>query len=91
MSNKKVYLTNSFKRDIKKKTTELATPQWIEVMYCLINHLPLPIKYCDHSLNGQLNHLRDCHIKPDLILLYEYDQNNHIILHRLGSHSELNL
>ncbi|MBS9781860.1 MAG: type II toxin-antitoxin system mRNA interferase toxin, RelE/StbE family, partial [Gammaproteobacteria bacterium] len=31
---------------------------------------------------------RDCHIKPDLILIYE-KRNNDLILHRMGSHSDL--
>lgn len=83
-----VSVTNQFKRDIKKHAIELVTPQWIEVMHCLINELPLPKRYCDHQLQGSLKQYRDRHIKPDLVLLYELFDDV-IILHRLGSHSEL--
>ena len=83
--------TNQFKRDIKKQSIELITPQWIEVMNCLINDLPLPVRFCNHALTGDKKHLMDCHVKPDLVLLYEYQADTDLILHRLGSHSELKI
>ena len=83
--------TNQFKRDIKKQSIELVTPQWIEVMNCLINDLPLPVRFCNHALTGDKKHLMDCHVKPDLVLLYEYQDDTDLILHRLGSHSELKI
>lgn len=82
--------TNQFKRDAKKHFLTLATPNWIEAIYCLINDTPLPAKYCDHALSGNLADLRDCHIKPDLVLLYANDTGT-ITLIRLGSHSELGI
>ena len=75
--------TNQFKRDIKKQSIELITPQWIEVMSCLINDLPLPVRFCNHALTGDKKHLMDCHVKPDLVLLYEYQDDTDLILHRL--------
>lgn len=83
--------TNQFKRDIKKQSIELITPQWIEVMNCLINDLPLPVRFSNHALTGDKKHLMDCHVKPDLVLLYEYQDDRDLILHRLGSHSELKI
>lgn len=83
--------TNQFKRDIKKQSKELITPQWIEVMHCLLNDLPMPIKYRNHVLTGDKKHLMDCHIKPDLVLLYEFEGDTDLILYRLGSHSELKI
>lgn len=44
--------TNQFKRDIKKQSIELTTPQWIEVMNCLINNMQLPVRFCNHALTG---------------------------------------
>lgn len=85
---KAVYHSNQFKRDAKKQLLELATPAWAEVLHCLCNDLVLPEQYRDHALTGNLKMYRDCHVKPDLVLLYEY-QNNDLILHRLGTHSEL--
>ena len=83
--------TNQFKRDIKKRSKDLITPQWIEVMHCLLNDLSMPIKYRNHALTGDKKHLMDCHVKPDLVLLYDFEGDTDLILHRLGSHSELEI
>lgn len=64
--------TNQFKRDLKKHHMALISNEWIEVSHCLINGLPLPIKYQDHGLTGNLSDCRDCHIKPDLVLIYRH-------------------
>ena len=47
-------------------------------------------KYCDHALIGDQKGLRDCHIKPNLALLYRIFDNK-LVLVRLGSHAELNI
>lgn len=60
-------------------------------MNCLIYDLTMPAKFCNHALSGNKKHLMDCHIKPDLVLLYEYPNDQDLILHRLGTHSELRL
>lgn len=83
--------TNQFKRDIKKQYLTLITPQWIEVLNCLINDKKLPARYCNHSMTGNKKDLIDCHIKPDLVLLYELQGDTDLILHRLSTHSELRI
>lgn len=47
-------------------------------------------KYRDHKLKGSLRGLRECHIKPDLLLIYS-KQEDVLILNALNldSHSEL--
>ena len=80
---------NQFKRDMKKQSFELfLSPEWIEVASCLLNGKKMAKKYCDHDLKHDWKGCRECHIQPDLLLIYEY-QNNHILLQRIGSHSEL--
>lgn len=86
-----VFPTNQFKRDIKKQYMELITPQWIEVLDCLIYNKTLAPRFRNHALAGDKKHLMDCHVKPDLVLLYEYQGDTDLILHRLGSHSELRI
>lgn len=86
-----VSISNQFKRDAKKHFIHLTSIQWIEVMNCLIHAHPLPVKYANHPLKGEWKGCMDCHIKPDLVLIYEFDGDNELILHRLGSHSELNI
>lgn len=83
-----VYPTNQFKRDAKKNVLQLVTPAWAEVLHCLCHDIELHEKYCNHGLVGEWQGCMDCHIKPDLVLIYE-KQGNDLILHRLGSHAEL--
>lgn len=87
---KAIGVTKQFKRDAKKHYLMLTTPEWIEVMYCLCHNLPVPIKYRDHQLTGNLKEFRDCHIKPDLVWLYRHREDV-VELIRLGSHSELGI
>jgi mRNA interferase YafQ len=51
----------------------------------------MPPRYRDRRLTADLEGLRDCHLKPDLILLYEKPDAQTLRLIRLGSHSELGL
>jgi mRNA interferase YafQ len=83
-----LYPTKQLKRDAKKHYLQLLTPQWAEIINCLAREQPLPEKYKDHALTGNWSNYRDCHVKPDLVLIYEI-QGSDILLHRLGSHSEL--
>ena len=55
----------------------------------LVNDTPLPFRYRDHALTGEWQDFRDCHIKPDLLLIYRKSGQNLLELARLGSHSEL--
>jgi mRNA interferase YafQ len=43
----------------------------------------------DHGLSGEWNDCRECHLKPDLLLIYRKPDMQMLQLVRLGSHSEL--
>ena len=60
-----------------------------EVTRNLANDIPLEPKYRDHQLNGEWEGSRECHIRPDLLLVYRYEGNYLILLEMLGSHAEL--
>lgn len=49
----------------------------------------LPASNRDHALSGDCSNYRECHIKPDLLLIYRKADANTLRLARLGSHSEL--
>jgi len=50
----------------------------------------LPEKNRDHALSGNHNMYRECHILPDLLLVYLQDEDSQeLFLFRIGSHSEL--
>jgi len=50
---------------------------------------PLPEKNRDHDLSGNWRDHRECHLKPDLLLIYRKPDDDTLQLVRLGSHSEL--
>lgn len=82
--------SNQFKRDMKKQSLELfISEDWIEVIACLSNGVTMKEKYCDHDLKGNWKGYRECHIHPDLLLIYKYQNDNDILLYRIGTHSEL--
>ena len=82
--------STQFKKDFKK-VAKLPIPDVIEAGH-VIKQLQLgkalPEKYVDHSLSGNWQGYRDCHVKPDLVLIYKVD-NTSLKLARIGTHSEL--
>ena len=87
--------THRFKRDYRreksgvlgKKLEALLQP----ALALLTDDKPLPPRYCDHALAGEWKDHRDCHIRPDLVLIYRFVRTDRLELVRLGSHSELGL
>jgi mRNA interferase YafQ len=53
--------------------------------------MQLPESMHDHRLFGSWKDHRDCHVRPDLVLIYRKSGVNTLELVRLGSHSELGL
>ena len=84
--------TRAFKRDNKRaaKSFGLENVEKLlaDVLVLLTQEDALPAKYRDHALYGEWVGCRDCHIRPDLILIYEITEDV-LTLHRVGSHSEL--
>ena len=87
---RQIEVFNSFKKTLKKHYLHLISEEWAEVIYCLVHRLPLPEKYHDHQLKGELKLYRDCHVKNDLVLLYKIADNDTTVeLHYLDTHSEI--
>ncbi|MCY4515129.1 MAG: type II toxin-antitoxin system YafQ family toxin [Candidatus Tectomicrobia bacterium] len=61
------------------------------VLELLINDRPLDPRHRDHPLAGEWRDYRNCHLKPDLILIYRKSGEHALQFVRLGSHSELGL
>ena len=87
--------TSRFKRDYRReksgalgKKLDMLLKEAIDV---LMTDTPLPARYVDHPLAGEWKDHRDCHIRPDLILIYRKPDAESLELVRLGSHSELGL
>ncbi len=60
-----------------------------EILKLLFVDEPLPEKNRDHALSGDWSGYRECHVKPDLLLIYRKPDADTLRLARLGSHSEL--
>jgi mRNA interferase YafQ len=85
--------TTKFKRDYRReargqhRTTLDAS--LAAVLVPLANDEALAERYREHPLTGESAGFRDCHVKPDLVLIYEKPDDETLPLVRLGSHSEL--
>lgn len=86
-----VKFTNQFKKDYKLakrrgKKMELLN----SVIELLTNGEALPEKYLDHPLSGNWIGHRECHIQPDWLLVYYFEDDILVLtLARTGSHSDL--
>lgn len=81
--------SRKFKRDLKKIAHDKKKNELLyEVVDTLLHSQNLPQKYKDHKLTGNYEGCRECHIKPDLLLVY-YIEEGVLYLARLGNHAEL--
>ena len=87
--------TNRFKRDYKREKTgkhgKKLDADLMAVVKLLVADTPLPRRNFDHPPSGEWSDHRDCHIKPDLVLIYRKPDTTSLELVRLGSHSQLGL
>lgn len=91
----KIVQHSKFKTDSKKlirsgRFNKNDQEELFEVIEHLAQEKPLTPKYRDHALIGNWRNHRECHIKPDLLLIYKIE-GNILKLIRIGSHSQLNL
>jgi mRNA interferase YafQ len=87
---RKIETQSRFKHDYKreKKTDSKLDEKLTPVLKMLATDALLPPRLSDHPLSGDWKGFRDCHIKPDLVLIYA-KSDGVLSLARLGSHSEL--
>lgn len=85
--------SSAFKRDYKRESKGhhrvSLDDTLIPVLTALTNDEPLDSRLRDHDLAGNWSGYRECHIRPDLLLIYRKPDNKTLQLARLGSHSQL--
>ena len=85
--------TGQFKRDYKRESkgqnAKTLDENLVAVFKVLLSDQPLEPRYRDHALSGDWKNHRDCHVKPDLVLIYCKPDEETLQLVRLGSHAEL--
>ena len=83
--------SNRFLKDLKlakKRNFDLSELEY--VVNKLANQEVLEEKYHDHSLSGDYSDFRECHIKPNWLLIYSVDDEElELFLLRTGTHSDL--
>ena len=81
---------NAFLKDIKvlnKKHYNF--DKFIKIIKILQNQEPIPGKYKNHSLKGNLQGLQELHIENDLLLIYRVIDNQILLLIRIGTRNDL--
>ena len=87
--------TTQFKRDYRRESKgtyrNTLDLELFSVIEALASDRALAPRLRDLALVGEWKDCRDCHIKPDLVLIYMRSGLDALRLIRLGSHSELGL
>ncbi|HUX28120.1 MAG TPA: type II toxin-antitoxin system YafQ family toxin [Candidatus Acidoferrales bacterium] len=78
-----------YKREAKGQHRATLDEDLVPVLTALANDKPLEARQRDHVLSGDWSGYRECHVKPDLLLIYRKPDEETLWLARLGSHSEL--
>lgn len=88
-SKYKVRVSKQYK-NARKRLNEQDKELLEQVIAKLANGEALDKKHKDHNLIGKYKDFRECHIKPDLLLIYRVFENIlELYLASVGSHSEL--
>lgn len=92
---REVKYTTRFKRDYRREKSgphgKKLDVLLMEIVNLLAADTSLPRRNFDHPLSGEWTDHRDCHIRPDLVLIYRKPDADTLELVRLGSHSELGM
>jgi mRNA interferase YafQ len=78
---RRIERANAFRRDLDSLISD--------VVSLLVEDAPLRKKHRDHVLGGDWQDHRECHLRPDLLLIYRKPDAEVLQLIRLGSHSDL--
>ena len=86
--------TNAFKRDYKRAKASPRHRKDLDsllstILSLLLDNQIVPQHHRDHPLSGDWAGYRECHLKPELLLIYRKPDAETLRLARLGSHSEL--
>ena len=86
-----IQFKKDYKREAKGQHRASLAQDFLGIVNALANDRPLAERHHDHALAGEWKDYRDCHVKPDLILIYRKPDEKGLQLVRLGSHAELSL
>lgn len=80
----------SYQKIIRSGVSKSLRQDIIDVINELAAGNQLAEHNCDHALKGQLRQYRECHIRPDVLLVYQKRETELVlVLVDIGSHSNL--
>ncbi len=90
---RRIERTNAFRSDFKREKRAQHRRELDAVLVVVVSPLaddkPLSERNRDQALGADWREHRECHLKPDLLLIYRKPGADVPRLVRLGSHSEL--
>ncbi len=83
--------SKQFKKDLKRFSNDKVILLKLEYLLdFLVANEKIDKKYHKHSLSGEFKNCKECHIQPDLLLVYRVKNSELLILLiRFDSHSEI--
>ena len=83
--------TRQFEKDLKRMAKRGMPLRELEtVIDRLLDQTPLPEKHRDHPLVGDYAGFRECHVRPDWLLIYMVQADRLVLTcMRTGTHSDL--
>lgn len=87
----RIIYTKQFRKDLKKARKQGKNiDKVLDIIEKLARGEILEEKFRDHGLTGKYVGARECHVEPDLLLVYELVEEILVLdILRLGSHSTL--
>ncbi|MCQ2965633.1 MAG: type II toxin-antitoxin system YafQ family toxin [Alphaproteobacteria bacterium] len=83
-------VSSAFKTEVKKIKNAKDKAELKLVLDTLLAEKILNKKYKNHALSGNYKNYRECHVKPDLLLVYKIVKSELVLYAvHIGSHSDL--
>ncbi|MCZ0857319.1 type II toxin-antitoxin system YafQ family toxin [Actinomyces israelii] len=88
-----IVISSKCRKDLKRaRRCGLDMDAFFAVVEMLRHRETLPVRYRDHALTADRAGLRDCHIRPDWVLIYQIRETELVlVLVETGSHADLGL
>lgn len=88
----KIRYSFRFKKSYKRVSNNVRFKEetYTHVVGCLVSKKELEPKYRNHKLKGDMEGVWECHLAPDILLMYTYIESELVLMMvNIGTHSDL--